>query len=156
MRRLLIAVLVALVATPSVARPARPAVRSSPVYLELDHSKAVRLRGAASGVVVGDASIADVIVHNPQVLIIMGKSIGHTNVLVVDNDGKTLYQNEVYVSPGSSAGMVTTMRGKEIQTSLCTSRCVDVPSPESTNSPMNDAIGRIRARQNNTGGNSRH
>ncbi|MEK7661337.1 MAG: pilus assembly protein N-terminal domain-containing protein [Pseudomonadota bacterium] len=143
MRNFFVAILMVLVAGPALAHS---------MQLELDQSKVVRLTRPASGVVIGNASVADVIVHSPQILLVVGKSVGRTHFLVVGENGQTLYSGEISVSLGSQAGVVTTMHGREIQNSLCNSRCVDIVTPDSTAGPLNDTAGRIRSRATHTNG----
>lgn len=123
------------------------------VSLEMDQSKPIRLRETATGVVVGNAGVADVIVHDPKVIIILGKSVGATHVLVLGQNGKTLFSGDVIVRAGNEGNILTVQRGKEIQTSLCRTRCIDVVSPESTAGPMQDAANRIKNRDRFTAGN---
>ena len=143
MRKLIIAGLFAAFATPALAHT---------ISLEMDQSTPMRLRSNATGVVVGNAGVADVIVHDPKVLIIMGKSIGTTHILVLGENGRTLYSGDVTVRAGKRPNMLTVQRGREIQNSLCQDRCIDVVSAESTSIPMGDALGRIRSRSSMTSG----
>lgn len=123
------------------------------VTLEMDQSKPIRLRETATGIVVGNAGVADVIVHDPKVIIILGKSVGETHVLVLGQNGKTLYSGDIIVRAGNEGNLLTVQRGKEIQTSLCRTRCIDVVSPESTAGPMQDAAARAKNRDRFTAGN---
>lgn len=143
MRNFFVAIFVVLFASPVLAHS---------MQLELDQSRVVRLTRPATGVVIGNASVADVIVHSPQVLLVVGKSVGRTHFLVVGENGQTLYSGDVSVSLGAQTGVVTTMHGKEIQSSLCNTRCVDIVTPESTTGPLNDSAGRIRSRSTLTNG----
>jgi|APTNR8051073442_1049403.scaffolds.fasta_scaffold00318_23 Flp pilus assembly secretin CpaC len=143
MRNFFLAIFVALFAGPVLAHS---------MQLELDQSKVLRLTRPATGVVIGNASVADVIVHSPQVLLVVGKSVGRTHFLVVGENGQTLQSGEISVTLGAQSGVVTTMHGREIQSSLCNTRCVDIVTPESTSGPLNDSAGRIRSRSTHTNG----
>ncbi len=123
------------------------------VSLEMDQSKPIKLRETATGVVVGNAGVADVIVHDPKVIIILGKSVGETHVLVLGQNGKTLFSGDIVVRAGQESNILTVQRGKEIQTSLCRTRCIDVVSPESSAGPMQDAAARAKNRDRFTSGN---
>ena len=148
MRKLIIAslfsALITAAGTPALAQT---------VSLEMDQSKPIRLRETATGVVVGNAGIADVIVHDPKVIIILGKSVGETHVLVLGQNGKTLFSGDIVVRAGNESNILTVQRGKEIQTSLCRTRCIDVVSAESTSGPMQDAASRAKSRDRFTAGN---
>lgn len=137
MRKLVLATLLAFIATPTIA---------GGLSIEMDQSTTIRLSRAATGVVVGNAGVADVIVHDPKLLIIMGKSVGETHVLVVGEDGRTLYSGNITVSAGQTAGVLTVQRGNDIQTSICNTRCIDVPDAESTPAELQQAISRTRGR----------
>lgn len=131
---------------------AAPAV-AAPLSLELDQAKPLLFKKPATGVVVGNAGIADVIVHDSKTIIVMGKSIGTTHVLILGEKGQTLYSGNVTVSAGPSNGLLTIQKGADIKTSLCNVRCIDVISPEDTMAPLNDTLSKIRARSGFTEGN---
>lgn len=148
MRKLLIASLL----SASVLAFANVAAAQT-VSLEMDQSRPIKLRETATGVVVGNAGVADVIVHDPKVIIILGKSVGETHVLVLGQNGKTLFSGDIVVRAGHESNILTVQRGKEIQTSLCRTRCIDVVSPESSAGPMQDAAARAKNRDRFTAGN---
>lgn len=144
MRFKFLALALAFCATPAIA---------APLALELDQSKPLVFKNAATGVVVGNAGIADVIVHDSKTIIIMGKSVGTTHVLILGEKGKTLFSGNIVVSAGPSNGLLTVQKGVDIKTSLCNIRCIDVVSPEDTMAPLNDTLSKIRARSGFTEGN---
>lgn len=139
----------AIIATCVAAAPAFAANMN----LEIDQAKSVRLKNSATGIVVGNAGIADVIVHEPKVLLFIGKSVGTTSVLVVGANGRTVYSGTIKVSEGSkSAGLVTFQRGDTVSTSLCEDRCINVGSPEASPDEANKAYNAARARSGFTSG----
>ncbi|MBN8649016.1 MAG: pilus assembly protein N-terminal domain-containing protein [Caulobacterales bacterium] len=144
MRIKFFAFLLALFATPAFA---------APLALELDQAKPLIFKKPATGVVVGNAGIADVIVHDSKTIIVMGKSIGTTHVLILGEKGQTLYSGNVVVSPGPTNGLLTVQKGVDVKTSMCNVRCIDVISPEDTMAPLNDTLSKIRARGSFTEGN---
>lgn len=121
--------------------------------LEISHSKAIKLSGDAVSVVVGNAAVADVIVQNNRVLLVVGKNVGTTHFMAVDEQGRTLYSGEILVSAPNESGTVTIQRGKETYTQLCQTRCVDTPSPESSTTALNDAVNKNRQISTNAKGN---
>lgn len=143
MRFKFISAAIALIASPALAHP---------LSLNIDQSKPLILSRPATGVVVGNASIADVIVHDTKTIIVIGKSVGSTHILVLGEKGRTLYSGIVSVGPGSSANLVTVQRGDEISTQLCTDRCIDVAAPEDSSKSLNDAVGKIRMRSSSAKG----
>jgi Flp pilus assembly secretin CpaC len=116
------------------------------VSLTVDQTHPLRTTTPVTGVVVGNASIADVIVHDPRTLFIMGKSVGTTQILAVDARGRTVYSANVQVRAGSESNLLTVQRGRETSTAICDERCVEVAHPEATQAPMSQAISRAKAR----------
>ena len=114
--------------------------------LEVDQSKPIRFTTAITGVVVGNAGIADVIVHDSKTLFVIGKSVGSTHVLAVDQRGRTVFSGPVVVRASDMAGLVTIQRGRELSTSLCDTRCIAYAHSESGTAGMSDAIARASSR----------
>jgi Flp pilus assembly secretin CpaC len=116
------------------------------VSLEIDQSRPLHFNSPVTGVVVGNAGIADVIVHDPQTLFVIGKSVGRTHVLAVDQRGRTVFSGEVAVRAAQVDNLVTVQRGREIATSLCESRCIAYADPEATTTGLTEAVSRAKAR----------
>jgi Flp pilus assembly secretin CpaC len=95
---------------------------ASGFLVEINQSKALRLSSAASAVVVGNPSIAEVSVLGPKLIYVLGRSYGRTNVIALDVDGKQIADLDVnVVSPTSST--VTLTRGSGQLTYNCAPRC---------------------------------
>ncbi len=108
---------VAILAAPIFGAP----VWAHALVVPLDHSQRLSLSGAASSVLVGNPSIADVTVVDSHTLYLQAKSYGVTNLVVLDRVGRTLYSGDVTVSaPGAS---VSVYRGGERADFGCTPRC---------------------------------
>ena len=90
--------LVAALAFGSIVLSAPALAQTRAVNVEIDGTTRVQLRGAASSVVVGNPAIADVTVTDANTLFIVGKGYGTTEVVVVDEIGRTLFQGEVSVT----------------------------------------------------------
>lgn len=120
--------------------------------LEVDQSTSLRFKSSVSGVVVGNAGVADVIVHDNQTLLVVGKSVGTTHVLAVDGRGRTVYSGDVTVRAAEVAGMVTVQRGRTFATSICDTRCIPFPHSEASASEMTEAIARASTRTGFAGG----
>jgi Flp pilus assembly secretin CpaC len=116
------------------------------VSLEIDQSKPLRFNSPVTGVVVGNAGIADVIVHDPKTLFVIGKSAGRTHVLAVDQRGRTVFSGEVAVRAAQVDNLVSVQRGREISTSICDTRCIAYVDPEATTTGISEAVSRARAR----------
>lgn len=120
--------------------------------IEIDQSRPLRFTSPVTGVVVGNAGIADVIVHDPRTLFVIGKSVGTTHVLAVDQRGRTVFSGQVVVRPADINNLLTVQRGREISSSICDERCIAFADSESTQAGMGDAISRARTRSGFAGG----
>lgn len=122
------------------------------VSLEVDQSKPLHFTAPITGVVVGNAGIADVIVHDSKTLFVIGKSVGSTHVLAVDQRGRTVFSGTVIVRAGAPDGLLTVQRGRELTTSLCDDRCIAYAHPEAGLQGISDAVGRASSRTAFAGG----
>lgn len=116
------------------------------VALEIDQAKPLRFNAPITGVVVGNAGIADVIVHDSKTLFVIGKSVGSTHVLAVDQRGRTVFSGNVSVRASEMGGLLTVQRGRELSTSLCDTRCVAFAHSEASNQGIADAVSRATSR----------
>ena len=80
--------------------------------VETSKSVPVRLDGAAASVVLGNKNIADVAVHSDNLLFVTGKSYGTTNLIVVNRDGREIYNTTVVVTSNSSNLVVVNRAGQ--------------------------------------------
>lgn len=115
-------VIAALIAVAAVAAPAAALAQSAPLSVEIDRSARVQLRGAAGSVIVGNPAIADVQVVDANTLYIVGKGYGVTEVVAVDAIGRTLFQNQVIVTAGTT-GVVRVWRGGQATEMACAASC---------------------------------
>lgn len=118
MKRLFLTVLAAAALSASLAH-----AQSRPLNVEIDRSTRVQLRGPAGSVIVGNPAIADVTVVDANTLFITGKGYGVTEVVAVDPLGRTVFQNQVVVTAGST-GSVRVWRGGQPMTDMaCGASC---------------------------------
>lgn len=92
----------------------------------VDQTVALKLNGAANSVVIGNASVIDVEIHDPRTLLVTGKGFGSTNILVLDAVGRTIYSNMMSVSDNRS-DKLTIVRGEGNYTYSCTDMCRATP-----------------------------
>jgi hypothetical protein len=117
-----------LAAAMAFALAAAPAaLADTPFMVKVDQTVAVKLASPANSVVVGNATVADVAVHDANTLWITGKAFGSTNVLVLDRCGTAIWQTELAVSRGSDTAL-TIGRGGATNTYSCTDKCRGTPS----------------------------
>jgi Flp pilus assembly secretin CpaC len=110
-----------------IASPASSA--SSLLSIGLNQTLRVPLGGSAASVVVGKAEIADVTMVDAHSAIVVGKSLGTSEIMVLDGSGRTLLDSLVTVSPHPSSRAdpsdpeVTIFRGGAADNYACTLRC---------------------------------
>jgi hypothetical protein len=110
-----------------VLAAAPAALADSPFMVKVDQTVAVKLASPANSVVVGNATVVDVTVHDASTLLITGKAFGSTNVMVLDRTGKAIWQTELAVTGGSDTSL-TIVRGGNTNTYSCTDKCRGTPS----------------------------
>lgn len=91
----------------------------------IDQAKMLRIEGAAAIVAVGNPSIADAILQGPDMLLLIGRTYGATNVLVFDHDGNetaSLIVNVVDAAPR----LLTLHRGNAQASYNCAPHCQPV------------------------------
>jgi uncharacterized membrane protein YgcG len=104
--------------------------------VDLDGARIVKLDSAASDVVIGNPFIADVTVQTPNRLVIIGKSPGVTNLIVM-SDGAITMETQVVVSARNSAARVSVFApdGNNVTETdfACGDRCTVVASTKRAN-----------------------
>jgi hypothetical protein len=91
----------------AIAGPAVAAVR---VAIPVTHSARLQIPGLAGSVVVGDPAVADALVIDPHTIYVQGKAYGQTEIVVLDREGRTVWQGDVAVITPNE-GRVTIVRG---------------------------------------------
>lgn len=125
--------LLALGAAALLAGPGLAAAQSARISVEIDQAQRVQLSGPAGSVIVGNPEIADVTVVDANTLYITGKGYGVTEVVAVDQIGRTVFQSQVVVTAGDGAGRVRVWRGAQSTEMACASSCS--PSVRGTSGP---------------------
>lgn len=69
------------------------------IDLTVGYSGIVRSAGEPATVIVGDDSIADVNLVSGNMIVLTGKTIGSTNLIVLDGAGEVLLSSTVQVGP---------------------------------------------------------
>jgi Flp pilus assembly secretin CpaC len=110
------------VAAMALVLAAAPVALADPFKLTVDQTVALKIPGAANSVVVGNASVADVAVHDSNTLLVTGKSFGTTNLMVLDSAGRTIYANQLSVGGQADTDM-TIVRAGGTYTYSCIEKC---------------------------------
>jgi Flp pilus assembly secretin CpaC len=97
-------------------------------------ARVVRLAKPATSIVVGDPTVADVTLDDPQTMIVFGKNPGETNLVVLSGSQELLLDWPVTVAPTTERHVsVLNASGAEAPTEVLyacgTERCTRVLSP---------------------------
>ncbi len=103
--------------------PAIGTAQSASMNVEIDQAQRVQLRGPAGSVIVGNPAIADVTVVDSNTLYITGKGYGVTEVVAVDQIGRTVFQSQVIVTDGAGSGRVRVWRAGQATEMACAASC---------------------------------
>jgi Pilus formation protein N terminal region len=97
-------------------------------------ARVIRLAKAATSVIVGDPTVADVTLDDPTTLVVFGKAPGETNIIVLSGSQEMLFDWPLVVSP-STERHVTVLNAAsdpaptEVLYSCGEERCARVLSP---------------------------
>ncbi|HEX4914586.1 MAG TPA: type II and III secretion system protein family protein [Vicinamibacterales bacterium] len=83
--------------------PASPAASADQFELPLNKTRPIELDRAVRDVIIGNPEVADVVVRAPGQVYLIGRSVGETNVFLVDSKGGLVKKLEVVVQPDGSA-----------------------------------------------------
>lgn len=99
----------------------------------LDHSVRLNVPGSAASVVIGNPAVADVTVVDSHTVYVMGKGYGSTDVVILDQGGRTLYTGDVIVTkPGSD---VSVYRGGSRTDFACAPGCSEAVKASGGSTP---------------------
>ena len=113
-----------LAATLGVAAALLPASlhAGEPIKVLMNQAKIVKLARPAGTIVVGNPQIADASVQDASTIVLTAKGFGVTNLVVLDEQGTPIVDEQVVVSR-QTATSVRVYRRSEIQTLSCTPYC---------------------------------
>ena len=111
----------ALVIAPIVA-PAIALAADAPINVNVNMARILRINAPAATVIVGNPGIADVLIQDPQTLVLTGKSYGQTNLIVLDAAGEPIADTLIEVVQ-MQAGSLTVYQGQARTTLACAPVC---------------------------------
>jgi Flp pilus assembly secretin CpaC len=114
--------LLSLVALFAVTAFIAPAEAGAGIEVTMNQAKIVKLSRAADTIVVGNPAIADAAVQDASTIVLTGKGFGVTNLVVLDQDGSPIIDEQVTVVR-QDASSVRIYRRADIQTMSCTPYC---------------------------------
>lgn len=89
----------------------------------VNESRAVALAAPVAGVAVGNPAVAAVTVQSDRLLFVTGRTMGATNLVAVDAQGRTIFERPVLVTANPASAVMVT-RGAETVQHLCAPVCV--------------------------------
>jgi hypothetical protein len=107
---------------------AGPALADIPLVVQIDHSSRLTVAGSAASVLVGNPNVADVTVVDSHTLFIQGRSYGETDVVVLNDNGDTLYAGDIVVAGPASNRVSVYRAGAERMDLSCAPSCQIVKS----------------------------
>lgn len=97
------------------------------LVVEANKSMSLKLKGTAASVVIGNPRVADVAVHDANLIFITGRTFGTTNLLIFSEDGSQLYAGDVVVTTNTT-NLVNVNRAGATNTYDCAPTCRSVLS----------------------------
>jgi len=95
---------------------------SESLRVTIDKNHVLRTERPVETVIVGNPHIADVSAQSNQLLFVLGRTSGETNILGFDKDGNVVFDKDVTVVP-HNARTVTLHRAGASETFACAPRC---------------------------------
>lgn len=108
---------------------AAPASANSRLAVYVDHSAKLQIPGSIASVIVGNPAVADVLVVDRHTVFVEGKGSGQTEVVLVDNEGRTVWQGDVAVVAPTGARVSVIRPGQGAGAQVVEMTCSDVCSP---------------------------
>ena len=106
----------------AIASAAVPAFAESGIEVTMNQAKIIKLSRAADTIIVGNPDIADASVQDASTVVLTGKGFGVTNLVVLDEAGAPIIDEQISVSR-STAETVRIYRRATVQTLSCTPYC---------------------------------
>lgn len=98
------------------------AIAASGIDVVMNQAKIVKLTRPADTIVIGNPAIADASVQDDTTIVLTGRGFGVTNIVVLDEDGNPIVDEQVTVSRDNPHS-VRVYRRANVQTLSCTPYC---------------------------------
>ena len=98
------------------------AANAAGIDVTMNKAKIVKLAREADTIIIGNPLIADASVQDASTLVLTGKGFGVTNLVVLDQDGAPIIDEQVIVTRGSNS-TVRIYRRSQVQTMSCSPYC---------------------------------
>ncbi len=123
-----------------------PAAAADPLKVRVDQTVPLKLGQPANSVVIGNATVADVAVHDARTLLVTGKAFGSTNLTVLDRAGNTIYSSQLEVGGEDDAGL-TIVRGAGTYSYSCVDKCRATPMVGDAPAHFSDVMTTVTGKQ---------
>lgn len=123
-----------------------PAAAADPFKVKVDQTVTLKLNQPANSVVVGNATVADVTVHDARTLLVTGKAFGSTNLTVLDRAGNTIYSSQLMVGGEDDDGL-TIVRSGATYSYSCVDKCRPTPMVGDAPNHFQDVMATVTAKQ---------
>jgi len=123
-----------------------PAAAADPFKVKVDQTVTLKLNQPANSVVVGNATVADVTVHDARTLLVTGKAFGSTNLTVLDRAGNTIYSSQLMVG-GEDDGGLTIVRSGATYSYSCVDKCRPTPMVGDAPNHFQDVMATVTGKQ---------
>lgn len=98
------------------------AIASESLRVTIDKNHVLRTDRPVETIIVGNPHIADVSAQSNQLMFVLGRTSGETNILGFDKEGNVVFDKDVIVVPHTTR-TVTLHRGTSTETFACAPRC---------------------------------
>jgi Flp pilus assembly secretin CpaC len=123
----------------SISVIAGSAAMAADFQVEMNKSKALHLQKPVATVMIGNPSVADVTIESGNLIYVMGKSYGRTNLVALNADGQPVLDMNVNVVAANSSA-VTLTRGAGQLSYNCTPRCERIPNIGDSPDAFDEAV----------------
>ena len=106
----------------ALCAPALPSAAAPALTVAVDHVARLSVSRPAGSVIVGDPAVADVTVVDPRTVYVSGRNYGISEVVVLDEIGRTVWQGDVVVT-APTQGEVSIYRGSQVTEMACSGLC---------------------------------
>ena len=107
---------------------ASPSLAGEQIFrVDLNKTQILRLPTKAGSIVVGNPQIADISIHSPEMIFVVGRGYGETNLIVLDRNGRTVMDADIQVTSVTPDHGVRIFNAKSRETYSCAPFCQ--PSP---------------------------
>ena len=128
-----------------------PAAAADPFNVKVDQTVPLKLNQPANSVIVGNATVADVTVHDARTLLVTGKAYGSTNLTVLDRAGNTIYTSQLVVGGEDDDGL-TIVRSGATYSYLCVDKCRATPKVGDAPGHFQDVMTTVTGKQQSASG----